>query len=152
MRPAPPSPEGPPPREERGPERRLTILSLILLALAVGTTGWTAWRVLRVKPHLPAGPGDHGPLPPAGRDEVLALVEPHLEKARLLEIREQGRREFRLVGKPKALLSQDFYRPFRPLVAERLKPLLTPYGEVLSFEITSLDLPPMRLREFDGRP
>jgi hypothetical protein len=85
------------------------------------------------------------------RAEVLALVEPHLRGAKLLELNERGLREFRITGTPTALLSQDFHRAFRPLVVEHLRPLLSPYGEVLSFDITALDLPPTRLRDFERK-
>lgn len=141
--------EAPPRPEDRPSERRWTILSLGLLALVLGGTVWTASRLFRARPHLPAGLADHGPLPEGVRGEVLALLAPHLDGAELLELREHGMREFRIKGRARALLSQDFHRAFRPLVARELRPLLTPYGEVLSFEITSLDLPPLRLRAFD---
>lgn len=140
------------PREEdqRG-ERRWAVVSLTILGLVFVALAGAVWQVGRRQPVLPRGAADHGPLPPAIRAEALALVEPHLDQVEFLELPEKGRREFRFKGRPRALLSMDFHRAFRPLVAQRLRPLLSPYGEVLSFEITSLDLPPVRLRDFESK-
>ena len=80
-------------------------------------------------------------------DQVLSLVAPHLENANLQELHTGKVREFRITGKPKELLAQEFYAAFRPLVVTRLMPLLRPYGEIISFDITALDLPPARLRD-----
>jgi hypothetical protein len=55
-------------------------------------------------------------------------------------------REFHIQGRARAPLAQEFYRDFRPAVADRLMPLLRPYGDIISFDIASLDLPPARLR------
>ena len=140
--------EGPPAPEDQGSERRWAWASLALLGLVFLAMAGAVWQVTRRQAVLPAGVADHGPLPSGIREEVQALVAPHLDQVEFLELPEKGKREFRLKGRPKALLSMDFHRAFRPLVAQRLRPLLAPYGDVLSFEITSLDLPPVRLRDF----
>lgn len=140
--------EAAPSREDQASERRWTWISLGTLGLVFLVMAGSVWLVSNRTARLPQGLADHGPLPAPVREEVLALVAPHLEQVEFFEIPERGMREFRIKGKPKALLSMDFHRAFRPLVAQRLRPLLAPYGEVLSFEITSLDLPPVRLRAF----
>jgi hypothetical protein len=145
--------EGPPRPEDQGSERRWAWASLVLLGLVFLALGGAVWQVAGRTAALPQGAADHGPLPAGIRAEVLGLVAPHLDQVEFLELPEKGQREFRLKGRPRALLSMDFHRAFRPLVAQRLRPLLTPYGEVLSFDITSLDLPPVRLRDFEkGTP
>lgn len=140
--------EGPPTPEDQASERRWTWISLATLGLVFLVMGGSLWLVSKRTALLPQGLADHGPLPPQIRDEVLALVTPHLDQVEFFELPEKGKREFRIKGRPRALLSMDFHRAFRPLVAQRLRPLLAPYGEVLSFDIASLDLPPVRLRAF----
>jgi hypothetical protein len=137
--------EAPPPGPEGRLERRWALLSLAVLGLALPAAGLVAWRIARVPPP-PADPVDHGELPAAVRAEVLRLVAPHLEGARLTEVRTQALREFHLEGRPRPLLAREFQAAFRPLVAGRIMPLLRPYGELLSFDVTALDLPPARLR------
>ncbi len=131
-------------------ERRWMLICLSLLAAFLLYSAWTVRRVTRAVKLAPAPAVDHGPLPEAVRKQVLELVGPHLEDAKLLELHTGKVREFRITGKPKALLSQEFYGAFRPLVAARLMPLLRPYGEIISFEIRDLDLPPARLRDIPG--
>lgn len=143
--------EATPSGEDRRSERRWAVVSMTVLGLVFLALAGAVWQVARRQPVLPRGAADHGPLPAGIRAEALALVAPHLDQIEFLEMPEKGRREFRLKGRPRALLSMDFHRAFRPLVAQRLRPLLAPYGEVLSFEITSLDLPPVRLRDFDSK-
>jgi hypothetical protein len=79
---------------------------------------------------------------------VLASVAPFLQEAVLLEEQQAGVRVFILKGTPTTALAQDFNRAFNPLVVQTLIPLLKPYGEVLSFDIASLDPPPVRLNPF----
>ena len=118
-----------------------------LLALLLLYSAWTVRRLTAVVNLAPASAVDHGPLPESVRGQVLALVAPHLENAIVQELHTGKVREFRISGKPKELLAQEFYAAFRPLVVDRLMPLLRPYGEIISFDITALDLPPARLRE-----
>ena len=90
----------------------------------------------------------HVPLPDAVRQQVMQVVAPLLSDAYLLEEEASGVRVFILKGAPKMALAQDFNRAFNPLVVQTLIPLLKPYGEVLSFDIASLDPPPVRLNPF----
>jgi len=90
----------------------------------------------------------HVPLPDAVRQQVMQVVAPLLSDAYLLEEEASGVRIFILKGTPKMALAQDFNRAFNPLVVQTLIPLLKPYGEVLSFDIASLDPPPVRLNPF----
>lgn len=140
--------EGLPSPGDQRSERRWTWISLGTLGLVFLVMIGSIWLVSQRTAVLPQGAADHGPLPQKVRDEVLALVAPHLDQVEFFELPENGRREFRIKGRPRALLSMDFHRAFRPLVAQRLRPLLAPYGEVLSFDVASLDLPPVRLRAF----
>ena len=78
----------------------------------------------------------------AHREQVLRRPE------RVLEEQQAGVRVFILKGTPTTALAQDFNRAFNPLVVQTLIPLLKPYGEVLSFDIASLDPPPVRLNPF----
>ncbi len=120
---------------------------MALLAALLVYSAWTVRRLTSVVKLAPAPAVNHGPLPESVRNQVLALVEPHLENASLQELHTGNVREFRIAGKPKELLAQEFYAAFRPLVVTRLMPLLRPYGEIISFDITALDLPPARLRD-----
>ena len=90
----------------------------------------------------------HVPLPDAVRQQVMQVVAPLLSDTYLLEEEASGVRVFILKGTPKMALAQDFNRAFNPLVVQTLIPLLKPYGEVLSFDIASLDPPPVRLNPF----
>lgn len=128
-------------------ERRWMLICLGLLAIVLAYSAWTVRRLTATAKLAPAPAVDHGPLPESVRTQVLALVEPHLEKAELQELRTGKVREFRISGKPRELLAQEFHAAFRPLVVTRLMPLLRPYGEIISFDITALDLPPARLRD-----
>ena len=138
--------EGPAPASER----RWMVICLGLLAVLLAYSAWTVHRLNASVKLAPAPPVDHGPLPEPVRKEVLELVGPHLENAKLMELHTGKVREFRIKGKPKEILAQEFYGAFRPLVVGRLMPLLRPYGEIISFEIESLDLPPARLRDIPG--
>lgn len=127
-------------------EGRWTLGSLGLLALVFLGATWTFARFTRLPAPAAPGPVNHGPLPEAVRLAVLAALAPHLDGVEFIEMRTGSVREFRIKGRPKYDLAQDFHKAFRPLVARELRPLLQPYGEILSFEIKALDLPPMRLR------
>ena len=133
-------------------ERRWALICLGLLAILLLYSAWTVRRLTSVVKLAPAPAVDHGPLPEPVRNQVLALVEPHLENANLQELHTGKVREFRITGKPKELLAQEFYASFRPLVVTRLMPLLRPYGEIISFDIKALDLPPARLRDIPNQP
>ena len=128
-------------------ERRWMFICLGSLAVILLYSMWAMRRLTSVVKLAPAPAVDHGPLPASVRNQVLALVEPHLENAKFQELHMGKVREFRISGKPKELLAQEFYAAFRPLVVTRLMPLLRPYGEIISFDITALDLPPARLRD-----
>ncbi len=123
------------------------IICLGSLAVLLLYSAWTMRRLASAVKLAPAPAVDHGPLPESVRAQVLRLVEPHLEHATLQELHSGKVREFRISGKPKELLAQEFYAAFRPLVVTKLMPLLRPYGEIISFDITALDLPPARLRD-----
>jgi hypothetical protein len=131
---------------EQRAEGRWTVLSLLLLAAVFVGGTWTFSRFVQRPAPAAAGPVDHGPLPDAVKAALLAKVAPHLDGVELIELRTGAIREFRIKGRPKYDLAQDFHKAFRPLVATELRPLLQPYGEILSFEIKALDLPPLRLR------
>lgn len=137
--------ETPPPAETRHRERRWTRISLAILAAALAIAAVAVVRLRKTQPP-PAPPVASGPLPGFVAAQALALVEPHLEDAQILEMREGARRELRLKGRPRAALAQDFQAAFRPLVVQQLMPLLRPHADVLSFEIANMDLPPVRLR------
>ena len=140
-----PSLESPPPEPERRRERRwgrsAAVLGVLVLAASV-----PAVVHLRRLAALPQGPVDHGPLPPAVRDRAMAILDQHLEGASLEEVRQGPVREFHIRGRSRAPLAQEFYAGFRPAITDRLMPLLRPYGEIISFDIAALDLPPARLR------
>ena len=89
---------------------------------------------------------DPGALPAAVRQQVQDLLDRFLLDARFEETRTGPMREFRIKGRTRAPLAQEFYAGFRPALVDTLMPLLRPYGEVISFDIASLDLPPARLR------
>jgi hypothetical protein len=134
-----------PPAQERRRERRWTIISLGLVACTLAGAALAVNTLRKTRP-AQAAPVDHGPLPAAVRTEVLAVLNQHLLDARLEEYAQEGLREFHIKGRTRAGLAQEFYAGFRPAVVGRLMPLLRPYGEVISFDIASLDLPPARLR------
>ena len=94
----------------------------------------------------PAPAADHGALPGAVRRQVQELLDRFLLDARFEEVNSGSMREFHIKGRTRAPLAQEFYAGFRPAVVETLMPLLRPYGEIISFDIASLDLPPARLR------
>ena len=74
------------------------------------------------------------------------MLSQHLLDPRLEEQLRGPLREFHVKGRTRAGLAQEFYAGFRPALVNRLMPLLRPYGEIISFDIASLDLPPARLR------
>ena len=116
---------------------------VVLLALA--GAGVAVHHLAQSAPP-PADAVDHGPLPAAVRTQVMALLDQHLVDAQLVELHQGPLREFRIKGRSRAPLAQTFYAGFRPAVVNTLMPLLRPYGEIISFDIASLDLPPARLR------
>ncbi len=140
-----PSLESPPPDPERRRERRwgrsAAVLGVLVLAAAV-----PAGLHLRHAAGLPQGPVDHGPLPADVRAKVMGILDAHLEGASLEEVRNGPAREFHVRGRSRAPLAQEFHAKFRPAITDGLMPLLRPYGEIISFDIAALDLPPARLR------
>lgn len=142
--------EAPPPSQERPRERRWALLSLGSLALALILAG-LAVNHLRKSGPAAAAAVDHRPLPAAVRAQVLALLDQHLLEGRLEEVAQGPVREFRISGRTRAPLAQEFYAGFKPLVADQLMPLLRPYGEIISFDIAALDLPPARLRPLPAK-
>jgi hypothetical protein len=140
-----PSLEAPPPAEHRRHERRWALASFAAGAAALLCAVLAVNHLRGVHP-APAAAVDHGPLPEGVRAQVMAVLDQHLLNARLLELHQGQLREFRIEGSSRAALAQDFHRAFRPAVTERLMPLLRPYGEIISFDIAALDLPPARLR------
>jgi len=137
--------ETPPPPAERRREVRWTRVCLgAMLATLLGA-GLAVNHLRQSQPPRTA-PADHGALPAPVRAEVLALLDTYLLDVHLEEQGEPGLREFHIKGHTRAGLAQDFYRGFRPALVGRIMPLLRPYGEIISFDIASLDLPPARLR------
>ncbi|BDU77828.1 hypothetical protein [Mesoterricola sediminis] len=137
--------EAQPTPEDARAERRwargaVVLAALVLLSLI------PVVRHLAKRQALPAPVDGGGPLPSAVRAQVQAILDTHLEGAVLEEVRRDGVREFHIRGRARAPLAQDFNKAFRPAVSGQLMPLLRPYGEMISFDIASLDLPPARLR------
>jgi hypothetical protein len=122
--------------------------ALISIGVLVSVSIWAAVicvRLLRVPPP-PATAVDHGPLPASVRAQVMAILDARLKDAKLEERWESGARDFHVSGTPRPELAKDFSVPFRADVADKLMPLLRPYGEVISFEIYNFDFAPARLR------
>ena len=138
-----------PPPAERRRERRWTRVCLGAIVLALLGAAAAVNHLRRTQPPLPA-PADlqagHGALPGPVRAEVLAILDTYLLEARLEEQGQGSVREFHISGHTRAGLAQAFYAGFRPALVGRIMPLLRPYGEIISFDIASLDLPPARLR------
>ena len=139
-----------PPANDRVSERRWAVAAAVAMVVVLAGAGLAVHHLAQSSPAAVAA-ADHGPLPAAVRQRVLAVLDQHLLAAKLLELPlEQGGqgslREFRIQGRTRAGLAQEFYAGFRPAVVNQLMPLLRPYGEVISFDIASLDLPPARLR------
>jgi len=139
----------PAPSDQRR-ERRWTLVSLGVIALTLAGAA-AAVNHLRKSQPPQAAAVDHGELPAAVRTEVLQVLNQHLLDARLEEHSQGPLREFHIKGRTRAGLAQEFYAGFRPAVVGRLMPLLRPYGEVISFDIASLDLPPARLRPLPSK-
>ena len=137
--------ESPPTPAERRHERRWTQVSLWLFVLVLAGAA-AAINHLRKSSPPAAMAVDHGPLPALVRAQVLAILDQHLLGVQLEEHSEGPMREFHIKGRTRAGLAQEFYAGFRPALVGRIMPLLRPYGEVISFDIASLDLPPARLR------
>jgi hypothetical protein len=142
--------ESPPAPRDRQHERRWTVVSLGSLAFALGL-GVLAVVNLPKAPPAVAGPADHRPLPATVRAEVMEILDRYLLDARFEETLDGPVREFRIKGRTRAPLAQEFNAAFKPVVAGRLMPLLRPYGEIISFDIASLDLPPARLRPLPSK-
>jgi len=134
-----------PPPAERRRERRWTRVCLGAIVLALLGAAAAVHHLRQRRPPL-AAPADHGALPGPVRAEVQALLDTFLLDARLEERAQGPVREFHVSGHTRAGLAQDFYKGFRPALTGRIMPLLRPYGEIISFDIASLDLPPARLR------
>jgi len=137
--------ESSPQASDRVRERRWALASALAVGLTLAGAGLAIHHLAQSSPP-PAAAVDHGPLPAGVRDQVMALLDRHLLDPRLEEVRQGELREFRIKGRTRAPLAQTFYAGFRPAVVDRLMPLLRPYGEIISFDIASLDLPPARLR------
>ena len=140
-----PSLEAPPTDPDRRRERRWALAAAATLAVVLACAALAGNR-LRVLGPAPASAVDHGPLPPEVRARVMAILDRHLRDARLEEIRQGPVREFHIQGSARAPLAQEFHAAFRPEVTDHIMPLLRPYGEIISFDIAALDLPPARLR------
>jgi hypothetical protein len=137
--------EAPPAASQRRREARWAVLCLGALALVL-LGAFLAAAHLRGPGAGPMAAVDHGPLPAAVRAQALDMLQAHLAEVQLTESFQGPVREFHVKGRAREGLAQDFHKAFRPLVADRLMPLLRPYGEVISFDVASLDLPPARLR------
>jgi len=140
-----PSLETPPSAAARHRERRWALGSFGLGAVVLVCAVLAVNHLRHLSP--PAAPAvDHGPLPGPVRAQVMAILDRHLREARLTENLRGPVREFHIQGSSRAPLAQEFYAGFRPEVVDHLMPLLRPYGEIISFDIAALDLPPARLR------
>ena len=142
-----PSLETPPPATVRRRERRWALASFGAGAVILAGSA-LAVNHLRQRQPSAAPAVDHGPLPEGVRAQVMSILDQHLRNASLTEVRQGPVREFHIQGSTRAPLAQEFYAGFRPAVADRLMPLLRPNGEIISFDIAALDLPPARLRPF----
>ena len=142
--------EAPPPHPERHGERRWTLVSLGAIALTLAGAALAVNHLRQTQPPRAAAV-DHGALPPQVRAQVLAILDQHLLDVRLDEQGDGAIREFHIKGHTRAGLAQDFYRGFRPALVGQIMPLLRPYGEIISFDIASLDLPPARLRPLPSK-
>ena len=142
--------ESPPSHSEHRHERRWTLVALGLFLLSLGGAA-AAVNHLRKSSPPAAAPVNHGPLPVEVRAEVLRILGQHLLGVQLEEHLEGPLREFHIKGRTRAGLAQEFYAGFRPVLVGRLMPLLRPYGEIISFDIASLDLPPARLRPLPSK-
>jgi hypothetical protein len=142
--------ETPPPNPERRRERHWTLASLGAIGLALAGAALAFNHLRRLQP--PAVPAaDHGALPGPVRAEVLRQLDPFLLEVRLEEVGNGQIREFHISGRTRAGLAQEFYAGFRPALVREIMPLLRPYGEIISFDIASLDLPPARLRPLPSK-
>ncbi len=140
-----PSLEAPPTATDRRRESRWALGAYVLGAVVLVCAALAVNHLRRMSPRE-AGAVDHGPLPADVRAQVMAILDTHLDGARLEELHQGPLREFRILGRARAPLAQEFHAAFRPAVVDRIMPLLRPYGEIISFDIASLDLPPARLR------
>jgi hypothetical protein len=121
------------------------VVSASALGLVLAGAGLAVHHLAQSSPPAAAA-ADHGPLPTDVRTQVQALLDQYLLDARLEDLHEGPLREFHISGRTRAPLAQEFYAGFRPAVVKTLMPLLRPYGEIISFDIASLELPPARLR------
>ena len=137
--------ESSPPAPDRVRERRWALVSAAVVGLVLAGSALAVRHLAQSSP-APAAAVDHGALPPAVRMQVQGLLDRFLLDAQFQELREGPLREFHIKGRTRAPLAQEFYAGFRPAVVDTLMPLLRPYGEIISFDIASLDLPPARLR------
>ena len=139
--------EHPPQPQDQAFDRRWQRFFFTILVAFVGLT---VYRLSSVRDPYAAQRGlpNHAPLPDDVREQVMKAVAPFLTDVYLLEETQSGVRVFILKGTPTMALAQDFNRAFNPLVVQTLIPLLKPYAEVLSFDIASLDPPPVRLNAF----
>ena len=141
-----PSLEAPPPQADRRRERRWTLVAALVGAAALVCAVLAVNRLRRIAPAPVAARADHGPLPRAVREQAMAILDRHLLDATMVEVLRGPVREFHVRGRSRAPLAQEFNAGFKPAVVDGLMPLLRPYGEIISFDIASLDLPPARLR------
>jgi len=137
--------ESSPPAPDRARERRWALVSALVAGVVLAGAGLAVHHLAQSSP-APAPAVDHGAVPPAVRLQVQALLDRFLLDAQFQEISQGPLREFHIKGRTRAGLAQEFYAGFRPAVVDTLMPLLRPYGEIISFDIASLDLPPARLR------
>ena len=133
-------------------DRWWAVVCLGLLAAVSIWAGVICVKLLRVAPPPVTAAVDHGPLPASVRAQAQAILDAHLKDAKLEERWEDGARDFHVSGTPLPLLAKDFSAPFRADVADKLMPLLRPYGEIISFQIYNFDFAPARLRALPKPP
>jgi hypothetical protein len=140
--------EAHPPVPERARERRWAWAAAWAMGIVLIMAVLAVAHLAQSSPP-PALAASQGPLPATVRARAQAVLDQYLLDARLEERHTGPLRDFHISGRTRAPLAQEFYAGFRPAVAGTLMPLLRPYGEIISFDIASLELPPARLRPLD---
>ena len=132
-------------------DRGWAIISLSLLAVVSIWAGVVCYRLLRIAPP-PAALVDHGPVPAAVRAQALAILSRDLKDARMEERWQGADRDFFVMGTPRPEFAKPFTEAFKADVADKLLPLLRPYGETVTFQIYNFDFAPVRLRPLPKEP
>ena len=132
-------------------DRWWAIISLSLMAVVSIWAGIVCYRLIKIAPP-PVAAVDHGPLPAAVRAQALAILNADLKDAKLEERWQGADRDFFVMGTPRPELAKPFTDEFHADVADKLLPLLRPYGETVSFQIYNFDFASVRLRALPKEP